>query len=140
MRLVLGETSKVSWPVSGPRGQTPPSSIGVVLVGRGSLYSRQPGEELAALADHLRSLDAGWVVAEALMEQGGPSVPDALEACSQAGVEKVIVLPAFMPAETAMRNWLGLVARRWQERNDTSAQVAISAPLAAQAQVADAAC
>ena len=38
-----------------------------------------------------------------------------------------------------MRNWLGFVARRWQERTDTSAQVAITAPLAAQAQVADAA-
>ena len=135
MRLVLDETSKVT----GPRGETPFHKIGVVVVGRGSLYSRQPGEELAALADHLRSLDAGWVVAEALMEQGGPSVPDALEACSQAGVGKVIVLPAFMPAETAMRNWLGFVARRWQERTDTSAQVAITAPLAAQAQVADAA-
>ena len=98
MRLVLDETSKVT----GPRGETPFHKIGVVVVGRGSLYSRQPGEELAALADHLRSLDAGWVVAEALMEQGGPSVPDALEACSQAGVEKVIVLPAFMPAENAI--------------------------------------
>ncbi len=135
MRLVLDETSKVI----GPSGETPFHKIGVVVVGRGSLYSRQPGEELAALADHLRSLDAGWVVAEALMEQGGPSVPDALEACSQAGVEKVIVLPAFMPAETATRNWLGFVARKWQERTDTSAQVAITAPLAAQAQVADAA-
>ena len=110
----------------------------MVVVGRGSLYSRQPGQELAALADHLRSFDAGWVVAEALLEQGGPSVPDALEACSLAGVEKVIVLPAFMPVETATRNWLGFVARRWQERTDTSAQVAITAPLAAQAQVADA--
>ena len=87
----------------------------------------------------MRSLDAGWVVAEALLEHGGPSVPDALEACSRAGVEKVIVLPAFMPVETATRNWLGFVTRRWQKHSDTSAQVAITEPLAQQAGVADAA-
>ncbi len=121
------------------QGQTPATGIGVVLVGRGSLYSRQPSEELADLAEHLRSLGAGWVVAEALLEQGGPSVPDALEVCIRTGVEKVIVLPAFMPVETATRNWLRFVARRWQEQSATSAQVIFAEPLAGQAGVADAA-
>ena len=120
-------------------GQTPASNIGVVLVGRGSLYTRQPGDELTALAEHIRSYDAGWVVAEALLEQGGPSVPDALEACSRAGVEKVVVLPAFMPVETATRNWLRYVARRWLESSPASVQAVFTEPLADQARLADAA-
>ena len=134
-RFVLDETSKVSR----PDGHITAPNIGVVLVGRGSLYSRQPGEELAALSERLRSFDAGWVVAEALLEQGGPSVPDALDACSRAGVEKVVVLPAFMPVEIATRNWLRFVARRWQEQSGTSTQIVFTESLAGQSQVADAA-
>ena len=120
------------------QGPAPDRQVGVVLVGRGSLYSRQPGEELATLAEHLRASDAGWVVAEALLEQGGPSVPDALEVCSRAGAEKVIVLPAFMPVETATRNWLRFVARRWREQSATSVQVVFAEPLAGQPGVAGA--
>ena len=125
--------------VSHADGQTPAASIGVVLVGRGSLYSRLPGDELASLAERLRSSGAGWVVAEALLEQGGRSVPDSLEACRRAGVDKVIVLPAFMPVEAATRNWLRYVARRWLESSPTSVQVVFTEPLADQARVADAA-
>ncbi len=134
-RIVLDDSSKH------PRaqGQTPALNIGVVLVGRGSLYSRQAEDELANLADHLRSLGAGWVVAEALLEQGGPSLPDALDACIRAGVEKVVVLPAFMPVETATRNWLRFVARRWQEQSATSTPVIFTEPLGVQAGVAEAA-
>ena len=109
----------------------------MVLVGRGSLYSRQPGEELVILAERLRSLDTGWVVAEALLEQGGPSVPDALEYCSRAGMEKVVVLPAFIPVEIATRNWLRFVARRWHEQSARSTKIVFSESLAGQPQVAD---
>ncbi len=102
----------------------------MVLVGRGSMYSRQPGEELAVLAEHIRSSDTRWLVAEALLEQGGPSVADALQAVYRAGVEKVVVLPAFMPVETATRNWLRYVARRWQEQTGAMVEVVMPGPLA----------
>ena len=122
-----------------PRGErTAVQKVGVVLVGRGSMYSRQPGEELAALAEYLRFCDAGWLVAEALLEQGGPSLPDALDTLGCAGVEKVILLPAFMPMEIATRNWLRFVARRWQEEAGAKMEVVIAGPLAAQDGVRDA--
>ena len=111
----------------------------MVLVGRGSLYSSQPAAEMAALAEHFRARNAGWVVSEALLEQGGQSVPDALSACSEAGAEKVVLLPAFMPLETATRNWLRFVARRWQERNETPVPVVLAEPLAGHDAVAEAA-
>ena len=120
-------------------GHSPDPRVGVVLVGRGSLYSRQPGEELAALAGHLRSSDVGWLVAEALLEQGGPSVADALATVASAGVEKVVVLPAFMPLENATRNWLRFVARRWREQTGAQVEVVIAEPLAGQTGVKDAA-
>ena len=134
-RFALDETVEVSR----LHGQPIASTTGVVLVGRGSLYTRQPGEELADLAEHLRSSGADWVVAEALLEQGGPSVPDALEACKRAGVEKVVVLPAFMPVETATLNWLRFVARRWQSQTSTPTRVVFTEPLAGQAGVVEAA-
>ncbi len=111
----------------------------MVLVGRGSLYSRQPGKELTVLADYLRSLNDDWLVAEALLEQGGPSVADALRAVARAGVEKVVVLPAFMPLETATRNWLRYVARRWQEQTGAMVEVVMPGPLAGHPGVKDAA-
>ena len=113
--------------------------MGVVLVGRGSLYSRQPARELESLAEHLRSSNPRWVVAEALLEQEEPSLPDALVACSQAGVEKVVILPAFMPVEVATRNWMRYVAHRWLEQSAAPVQVAFADPLAGQALVAKAA-
>ena len=94
---------------------------------------------MAALAEYLRSLDDGWVVAEALLEQAGPSVPDALEKCIRAGAEKVVVLPAFIPVETATRNWLRFVARRWQERSGTPVQVVLTESLGRHHALADAA-
>ena len=93
--------------------QHPASSSGVVLVGRGSLYSGQPGEELAALTTSLRSARRDTLVVEALLEQGENSLPAALETCAGAGVLSVAVIPVFIPVEAATRNWLHFVARRW---------------------------
>ena len=133
-RIALDSTSKVS----PQNGRTPGSNIGVVLVGRGSLYTQQPAEELAVLAQHLRSSNPTWVVENALLEQGGPAVPDALEACGRSGVEKVVVLPAFMPVEVATLNWIRYVARRWLDQSDASVQVVLADTLAEHANVADA--
>ena len=91
------------------------------------------------MAEYLRSHNAGWIVTEAMLEQGGPSLPDALSACSKAGAAIVVMLPAFMPLETATRNWLRFVARRWQEQTGNPLQVVLAEPLAGHDAVADAA-
>ena len=90
--------------------------IAVILVGRGSLYTQQPAEELSSLADELRFKHPTWLVTEALLEQGGPSLPQALESSRRAGAGTAVLLPVFMPVEAATRNWLRFVAQRWQRR------------------------
>ena len=114
-------------------------AIAVVLVGRGSLYTRQPADELSALARLLRSAHPEWQVELALLEQGGPSVPDALDACHRAGNGTIVVLPAFTPLETATRNWLRFVCRRWLEQVAAPIQVHLAGPLDNPSRLADAA-
>ena len=111
----------------------------VVLVGRGSLYTRQPAVELSALADNLRSKHPAWLVTEALLEQGGPSLPDALGVCHRAGTRTIVVVPAFMPVEAATRNWLRFVCRRWLEQTAAPVRVHLAGSLAAPGRLADAA-
>ena len=95
----------------------------MVLVGRGSFYTRRPSEELSSLADNLRSKNPNWLITEALLEQGGPSLPQALEASRRAGARTAVLLPVFMPVEAATRNWLRYVARRWQQTSTASLQI-----------------
>ena len=102
--------------------------IAVVLVGRGSSYTLQPAEELSSLADNIRSKHPTWLVTEALLEQGGPSLPQALDACHQASGGTIVVLPVFLPLEAATRNWLRFLARRWLERHPAPARVFIAGP------------
>jgi len=103
---------------------------GVVLVGRGSLYSGQPEEELAALATSLRSVRLNTLVVEALLEQGENSLTLALDTCAGADVLSVAVIPVFMPVEAATRNWLQFVARRWLRRSGSPLQLTFAESLA----------
>lgn len=111
------------WPTS-PERQT----IAVVLVGRGSLYTRQSAKELSSLAGSLRSAGPEWLIEVALLEQGGPSLPQALDACRQAGAGTIVVLPVFLPLESATRNWLRFLARRWLERSHVPVRVLLAGP------------
>ena len=112
--------SSLSW----SQGQ----AIAVVLVGRGSLYTRRPAEELSNLARRLRSVCPEWLVEVALLEQGGPSLPQALDVCQQEGAGTIVVLPVFLPLEAATRNWLRFLARRWLERLPAPARVLLAGP------------
>lgn len=103
-------------------------AIAVVLVGRGSLYTRQPAEELFNLARRLRSACPEWLVEAAFLEQGGPSLPQALDVCQRAGAGTIVVLPVFLPLEAATRNWLRFLARRWLERLPAPARVLLAGP------------
>ena len=108
--------------------QSQGQAIAVVLVGRGSLYTRQPAEELSNLARRLRTTCPEWLVEVALLEQGGPSLPQALDVCQQAGAGTIVVLPVFLPLEAATRNWLRFLARRWLERLTAPARVLLAGP------------
>jgi (2Fe-2S) ferredoxin len=103
--------------------------LGVILVGRGSLYSGQPGEELAALATDLRSARLDALVVEALLEQGENSLTSALDNCARAGVLSVAVVPVFIPVEAATRNWLQFVARRWLRKCGSPIRITIAEDL-----------
>ena len=113
--------------------------IAVVLVGRGSFYTRQPAKELSALADDLRFKHPTWLVTEALLEQGGPSLPQALESSRKAGAGTIVILPVFLPLEAAMRNWIRFLARRWLEQLPASVRVLLAGPLENPGSLADAA-
>ena len=113
--------------------------VSVVLVGRGSLYSRQPAEELSILARRLRTARPKWLVATALLEQGPPSLPQALDACHRAGAGTIVILPVFLPLEAATRNWLRFLARRWLERLTAPARVLLAGPFDDPCNLADAA-
>ena len=102
--------------------------IAVLLVGRGSLYTRQPAGDLSNLARRLRSAYPEWLVEIALLEQGGPSLPQALDVCQRAGAGTIVVLPVFLPLEAATRNWLRFLARRWLERLPAPARVLLAGP------------
>ena len=104
------------------------ADIAVVLVGRGSLYTRQPAEDISNLARRLRSACPEWLVEVALLEQGGPSLPQALDVCQRAGAGTIVVLPVFLPLEAATRNWLRFLARRWLERLPAPARVLLAGP------------
>ena len=111
----------------------------VVLVGRGSLYSRQSAVELSSLADNLRSKHPAWLVTEALLEQGGPSLPQALEVSRRAGAETVVILTVFTPVEAATRNWLLYLARQWQRQSAAPVPVLFAQLFNGGSDVADAA-
>ena len=113
--------------------------IAVLLVGRGSLYTRQPAEDLSNLARRLRSAYPEWLVEIALLEQGGPSLPQALDSCQRAGAGTIVVLPVFLPLEAATRNWLRFLARRWRERLPAPARVLLAGPFDNLGNLADAA-
>lgn len=53
------------------------------------------------------------VVAEAVVDREGPSLPKALEACAGGGFGRVVVVPASFSVDRALLRWLEKVARRW---------------------------
>ncbi len=114
------------------------SRPGVILVGRGSLYSGQPGEELAALAASLRSSGLDAFVVEALLEQGENSLTRALDSCAGTGMQNVVVMPAFIPVEAATRKWLRFVARRWLRQSGSPLQITFAEALAGHPTIAEA--
>jgi (2Fe-2S) ferredoxin len=88
-------------------------SDAVILLSRGG-YSAAPLRQVERLMESVRASGRYTLVLSALVDQGEPSLPQALDICAQAGAPRAIVLPVFLPGDANLQIWLAKVARRWQ--------------------------
>ncbi len=89
------------------------NSNGVILLSRGG-YSAAPRRQVERLTEVVRASGRYALVLPALVDQGEPSLPEALDTCAEAGATRVIVLPLFFPGDANLQIWLAKVIRRWQ--------------------------
>ncbi|NTU79705.1 MAG: hypothetical protein HGA45_09935 [Chloroflexales bacterium] len=85
----------------------------VILLGRGN-HGPAPRRQLERMAALLQASERYPLVLIALIDQGEPSLPQALDACAAAGAARALVVPVSIPGETRLRAWMASVARRWQ--------------------------
>jgi (2Fe-2S) ferredoxin len=90
-------------------------AIAVILLGRGG-YSSVPRQQLDRMVATLAASQRFCTVQHALVDHGDPALPSALDACSNAGANQIIVLPVFLPGDANLQTWLAKVARRWLAR------------------------
>lgn len=70
-------------------------------------------EGIEPLAEAVRATGRYRVVRTAVVERGFVSLPDALEACAQAGASRVLVVPVFFERNRSLVHWLSKLACRW---------------------------
>ncbi len=92
------------------------NNTAAILLGRGS-YSATPHRQLERMAAAVQASGRYALTLSALVDQGAPSLPAALDACAHAGVDRALVLPVFIPGDANLQTWLAKVARRWQAAN-----------------------
>jgi (2Fe-2S) ferredoxin len=92
----------------------------IILLSRGG-YSAAPRRQVERLTEAVRASGRYTLVLAAMVDQGEPSLPEALDACAQAGAQRAIVLPLFLPGDANLQIWLAKVARRWQAAQPESA-------------------
>ena len=100
----------------------------LVILGQGNLYNSAAEDEVACLAARLRDVTGYRIVVPAFVEHGTPGLPEALEQCRSQGMERAVVVPAFMPLEPGMQSWVKKIARRWQSRSATRMEVVVAGP------------
>lgn len=101
----------------------------VVLLSRGG-YSNAPRRQLDRMVAALQASERYGLVLSAMIDQGEPSLPQALDACAAAGAARVLVLPVFLPGDANLQLWLAKVIRRWQASNpDSDLSVVLAASL-----------
>jgi len=106
-----------------------------VVVVRGGFggYGARGEEELVEARATLRA-EGGWgAVQWASVDGGGRPLPEALEASVRGGAGRVVVAPAFFPADRALVGWLEKVALRWaRDREGPAPEVSFVEPLGGQ--------
>jgi sirohydrochlorin ferrochelatase len=76
------------------------------------------------LAEAVRATGRYVTVRTAIAERGLASLPEGLEACTQAGARKILVIPVFFGRDRSMVHWLSKAAYRWsRERGEPGPEV-----------------
>lgn len=89
------------------------SKDAVILLGRGG-YSATPRRQLDHMVASVQQGGRYTLVVGAMVDQGAPALPGALDACAAAGAARVLLVPVFIPSDANLHTWLAKVARRWQ--------------------------
>ena len=89
------------------------NNTAAVLLGRGG-YSAAPRRQLERMVAAVQASGRYRLVLSAMVDQGEPSLPQALDSCAAAGATRALVLPVFVPGDANLQLWLAKVARRWQ--------------------------
>ncbi|HEV2125443.1 MAG TPA: (2Fe-2S) ferredoxin domain-containing protein [Chloroflexota bacterium] len=87
----------------------------VVLLGKGG-YGTTPQEELDRLVAAVRASGRYAPVEGAFIDQGAPTITAALQRCVDAGAERILVAPVFVPMDRSLHLWLPQILRRWLRR------------------------
>lgn len=87
----------------------------IILLGRGG-YSSAPQEYLTQLVEPVKAAAQAPRVLSAFVDQGEPSLPGALQLCAEAGAQRILVQPVYLPADRNLHRWLGKVIKRWHHR------------------------
>jgi (2Fe-2S) ferredoxin len=105
------------------------NKMAVILLSRGG-YSNAPRRQLDRMVAAVQSAEQYQLVLSAMVDQGEPSLPQALDVCATAGAVCVLVLPVFLPGDANLQVWLAKVVRRWQAGNpDRDLEVILAANL-----------
>jgi (2Fe-2S) ferredoxin len=112
---------------------------GVILLGRGG-YGSAPAEQMGRLVESVSESITARFVTAAFIDGGSPALPDALERCAAQGVERVLVVPVYLPTDRNLDNWLSRVIRRWLHHQPESGfTVHMTTPLGDAPELAEAA-
>lgn len=91
-------------------------TLAVVLLGRGAVYGACEGELTELAARVQAALGAQGLtplrVQPAFVDRLQPALPQALDACAEAGT--IVIIPVMLPDEPALRRWQHKVIMRWK--------------------------
>lgn len=85
---------------------------GIILLGRGG-YSKAPAEQMERLKQAVESEMQVDLVQGAFIDQGSPSLLDALKSCLDMELDRVFVMPVYLPTDRNLERWLAGVMKRW---------------------------
>jgi (2Fe-2S) ferredoxin len=85
---------------------------GIILLGRGG-YGNAPLTQIEALVSALHKAQTYPFVCSAFIDQGSPSLPEALNACCEYELQRVLVVPVYFPTDRNLEAWLAKVMKRW---------------------------
>lgn len=100
------------------------TTIAVVVLAKGG-YGEWPQRELAAMVQAAQATGRYCLVTGAFIDQGAPHLSKALAQCLDAGAQRIVVVPAFVPVDRTLREWLPKILRRWTKKQHIGRDVEI---------------